>query len=174
MEATDGSFRQSGPESDHCPLAGNVWGPAFLNRLNRPYSDSMAVPQPVPGSLSPPEYVEIYTALLRTDHVRPGFMRGIVVCMRTVRNERVGHTLCKCCRKLCDTESVLLCIIWEISCVQGKPFAIKGDASVQGRENTDIVERKGNEKYDQRNCTGLQGGTISEALRGQHPCPNLS
>ena len=135
MEATDGSFRQSGPESDHCPLAGNVRGPAFLDRLHRPYSDPMAVPQPVPGSLSPSEYVEIYTALLRTDHVCPGFLRGIVVCMRTVCNERVGHTLCKCRRKFCDTESVLPCFIWEISCVQGKPFAIKGDAPVPRREN---------------------------------------
>ena len=159
MEAADGSFSQSEPESDHCPLAGNVRGPAFLDRLHRPYSDPMAVPQPVPGSLSPSEYVEIYTALLRTYHVCLDFLRGIVVCMRTVCTERVGHTLYKCCRKLCDTESVLPCFIWEISCVQGKPFAIKGDAPVPGRENAglrsiktdlsgeflpDIVERKGN------------------------------
>ena len=34
----DGSTDQSVPESDHCPLAGNVRGPAFLNRFYRPYS----------------------------------------------------------------------------------------------------------------------------------------
>ena len=138
MEASDGSLSQSEPESDYCPLAGNVRGPAFLGRLHRPYSDPMAVPQPVPGSLSPSEYVEIYKALLRTDHFCPGFMRGIVVCMRTVCTECVGHTLCKCRRKLCDTESVLPCFIWEISCVQGKPFAIRVYAPVPGRENAGI------------------------------------
>ena len=68
-----------------------------------------------------------------------------VVCLRAVHNECVVNTLCKCRRKLCYTESVLPCFIWEKSCVQGQPVAIKGHVPVPGREQAglgSIKERK--------------------------------
>ena len=121
-----------------------------------------------------------------------------MVRLRTVYPECLVHAPFERRIQFSDPESLLLCCLRTKSRIQGKSLAIETESPVQSQDHVDFGagsygrnicflcgsarrdklpecrSEKGEQKHDQRNRAGLQGGKVSEALCGQHPYPELS